>query len=422
MILLAVVGISRGQDRPASDFVNQYLPGWMRFGGESRVRYEGFTGSGFRHNSDDDHVLTRLRINFTVRPSRRLVFVIQGQDARVFLSGIQPVPTTYQDKVDLRIAYVEIGAEKDLFAVRAGRQEMDFGEQRLLGYNGWRNSAQSFDAVRLIVRHGGVRFDIFASAPVQIQDRFSRIVPGNNIHGVYGSIPERRWKFTIEPYALWRLSPAWRVEAGGFGRLDVKYPGAHVFGAVGALDYDSEIAAELGHSGTDRVRAWAGHWRAGYTRRAGPIGTHWFGEYNHASGDRDPHDGFQGGFTAPYPSVHDRYGLADQVGWKNIHHVRSGVELALGRGWQLIPNIHNYWLASRMDGLFSPSNTELTVVEKGARSNRVGWEADLSAAWSITKLLQTGFGYTRLFPGAFLREATPGVAYNYGYCFVGYRF
>jgi hypothetical protein len=257
---------------------------------------------------------------------------------------------------------------------------------------------------------------------VLIQDRFNRIVPGNNVHGIYGSIPDRRRKFTVEPYALWRVSPSWRVEAGGFGRLDVKYPGAHVFGKAGAVDYDSEMAAEIGHSGTDRIRAWAGHWRAGYYRHAGRVGTHWIGEYNYASGDRNPHDGIQGGFTAPYPSVHDRYGLADQVGWKNIHHVRTGVELTLGRGWQLIPNVHNYWLASRTDGLFTPSNTQVARVEKGARSNRVGWEPDLSALWTISPQLQLGVGYTRLFPGAFLREATQGVAYNYGYCFAGYRF
>jgi hypothetical protein len=211
------------------------------------------------------------------------------------------------------------------------------------------------------------------------------------------------------------------MEAGGFGRLDVKYPGAHMFGKAGAIDYDSEIAAEFGHSGTDQIHSWAGHWRAGYTVHAGAVGTHWIGEYNHASGDRHPTDGIQGGFTAPYPSVHDRYGLADQVGWKNIHHVRTGVELALGRGWHLIPNVHNYWLASNTDGLFTPSNIQLARVESGARSKRVGWEADLSARWSITRLLEAGVGYARLFPGAFLKEATQGVAYNYGYCYLTYR-
>ncbi len=60
-------------------------------------------------------------------------------------------------------------------------------------------------------------------------------------------------------------------------------------------------------------------------------------------------------------------------------------------------------------------------MESGAHSKRVGWEADLSALWSITRLLEAGAGYARLFPGAFLKEATQGVAYNYGYCYLTYR-
>ena len=418
--VLIASALCRAQDQPASDFVNQHLPEWLRFSGELRVRYEGFSGAGFSHDSSDDHVLTRVRINMTVRPSRRLAFVIQAQDARVFLTELQPVPPNYQDKLDVRIAYVEIGADKDLLAVRAGRQELDFGEQRMLGYNGWRNTAQSFDAVRLIVRHAGLRLDIFASAPVLIQDRFNRVVPGNNIHGKRTcSIPDRRQRLTIEPYLFWRLSSAWRMEAGGFGRLDVKYPGAHMFGKAGALittlklPLSSAIPVPIGFTLGPATGARA--------TRDTPVWSAPTGSRSTTTRVATVIPPTASRATAPYPATHDRYGLADQVGWKNLHHVRTGVELALGRGWHLIPNVHNYWLASNTDGLFTPSNIQLARVESGARSRRVGWEADLSALWSITRLLEAGVGYARLFPGAFLKEATQGVAYNYGYCYLTYR-
>ena len=56
------------------------------------------------------------------------------------------------------------------------------------------------------------------------------------------------------------------------------------------------------------------------------------GEYNYASGDADPTDGTRGTFDQLYPTPHDKYGLADQVGWRNIHHVRAGVELTPVQG------------------------------------------------------------------------------------------
>ena len=52
----------------------------------------------------------------------------------------------------------------------------------------------------------------------------------------------------------------------------------------------------------------------------------------------------------------------------------------------------------------------------------MGWEPDISAQWTPHAPLQFSVSYARLIPGAFLREAAPGVAYNYSYCFPGYRF
>ena len=45
-------------------------------------------------------------------------------------------------------------------------------------------------------------------------------------------------------------------------------------------------------------------------------------EYNYASGDANPTDGRRGTFDQLYPTAHDKYGLADQVGWRNMHDVR----------------------------------------------------------------------------------------------------
>ena len=56
-----------------------------------------------------------------------------------------------------------------------------------------------------------------------------------------------------------------------------------------------------------------------------------FGEYNYASGDDTPGDGVRGTFDQLYPTAHDKYGLADQVGWKNIHHLRTGLEVTAAR-------------------------------------------------------------------------------------------
>ena len=58
-----------------------------------------------------------------------------------------------------------------------------------------------------------------------------------------------------------------------------------------------------------------------------------------------PADGRHGTFDVLYPTAHDKYGMADQVGWKNVNHV--GVILEASRGRLVLQaKGHDWWLAS----------------------------------------------------------------------------
>jgi hypothetical protein len=52
----------------------------------------------------------------------------------------------------------------------------------------------------------------------------------------------------------------------------------------------------------------------------------------------------------------------------------------------------------------------------------VGHELDLQASRGLTPAIQIAAGYARVFPGAFLREATPGAPYSAPYVMVTYVF
>src|SRR5688572_25948514 len=138
-----------------SDELNAQLPKWLRFNGEYRARVEGFGGGGFRKDNDDLYLLNRFRINMRIEPTPWLRFHFQGQDARVFGKTQKPYAPPFQDRMDLRMGFVEIGEpEKKTFGMRVGRQELFFGEQRLVGHVSWLNTARTFDAVRASFKHG----------------------------------------------------------------------------------------------------------------------------------------------------------------------------------------------------------------------------------------------------------------------------
>ena len=136
--------------QPVPLAVNGDLTPWLQTRGELRTRVEGFTGGGFGE-SEDAYWMDRFRLNATIRPSKKFAFVAQVQDSRAFdkVSGSQAAP--FRNTLDLRMAYGEIGAKH---IVRIGRQELAFGEQRLIGSLNWTNTARVFDGVHAVARQG----------------------------------------------------------------------------------------------------------------------------------------------------------------------------------------------------------------------------------------------------------------------------
>jgi len=408
-----------------TDHVNDVLPKWVRLNGEYRMRVEGISGSGFRANADDAYDLSRLRLNLSFAPQSWLRLVFQGQDAQVMGRNPKPDGPPYEDTFDLRQAYVELGRrEGNAFELRVGRQEMFFGEQRLVGHVSWLNTARSFDAIRGAYRHKKFRIDAFLASVVNIREgEFNKRTDANNFHGVYGSFTSLIPKATVEPYVFWRLSRGVKSEAGITSKLDFKTVGARWVGKLPAgFDYGVEMAAQTGSLGPDDVEAWGGHWLAGYTMAKPAWKPRAFVEYNFASGDANPTDQKRQGFDQLYPTPHDKTGLADQVGWKNIHHVRGGLELKPTTKLSASTSYHSWWLADIHDGLYAASGALVARVANGSAGRHVGQEVDVQAGYPLTPQIQIAPGYSHIFPGTFLNNATPGKSYNLGYLMVTYQF
>jgi hypothetical protein len=153
----AVATTPATDNRFLSDQVNAELPSWMRISAEYRARLEGVTAAGFKPNSEDAYLLSRLRINLFLLPSSWFKLGFQAQDAHVFWKNQSPAAPPYQNAMDLRQAYFELGDVEKKFGFRGGRQELAFGDERLIGNSNWTNTARSFDALRGTVHYGKIR-------------------------------------------------------------------------------------------------------------------------------------------------------------------------------------------------------------------------------------------------------------------------
>lgn len=428
---LAILGLSRiaGAQQPAPPVLAASAPQplgldgqltpWLQVRGEFRARIEGFDGGGFA-DTQDAYWLDRFRLNATVRPTPSVGFFVQLHDARAFDKTAGGLLAPMRDTLDLRQAYGEFGTTT---SVRVGRQDLAFGEQRLLGNLPWVNTARSFDGGRVTLKRKIGQFDVFAASLVTIQPGgFDKSGGGNALFGTYESltmIPKQ----VIEPYFLWRQSTNVAAELGGLATLHQATTGLRMAGKLpAAFDYSGEVALQSGSLGPDEIKAWGGHANVGRTFAAVRAKPRLFGEYNHASGDANRTDGTRGTFDQLYPTGHDKLGLADQVGWKNIRHARAGFELKPAAKWQLTGSYHSWWLDRVTDGLYSASGALVTRSATGTAGRHVGQEADAMATYVYSPQLQINGGLAHVFPAEFLKNATAGHAYTYPYVMVTYVF
>ena len=379
-------------------------------------------GQGF-NSVDDLYLLNRLRLNMDLAPLRWLKFSFQAEDSRVFGQNAIPAPASQKDAMDLRLGYVQIGAEEGVATLRAGRQSLDFGDGRLVADPNWSNVGKSFDAARLTLRHALLRLDLFTGASVKAAPvDFDEPTPGEHFHGAYGSLGGLLPKATIQPYMFWRLEHGYKSESGKLGNLDEKTIGLRWAGGLPiGFDYTAEVAGQTGSSAGDRIGAWMGHWVVGHTLPDAVHRPRVFVEYNRASGDANPKDGHHGTFDPLLPSSHDKYGLTDLLCSSNVVHLRPGFQYIVRPGLTVAAAYDDFWLANAHDGLYVSARIVARSVN-GTAGTHIGQEADVQAQWTVSRATQLAIGYGRLFPGAFLRHTTPGVPYNIVFLNVAQRF
>ena len=398
-------------------------PEWLSVGGQLRVRAEAYNNGGFRPDNSDQYLLTRVLLHARVQPTRFTSLFVEGMDARGPWKNKSPAGSPWRDHADLRQAYLQVGADKDLATLRAGRIELAFGDGRLVGSLPWANTLRSFDGARGSVSGAGYRIEVFGTSVVRVeQDKFDRNIPGNNFYGVYSTFTRLVPKSSVEPFFFWRRQSGLTTEAGVPSTMNFGTYGLRGAGKLADFDYDTQMALQSGSLGAESIRAWAGHWLLGYTLPTAPLMPRISAEYNQATGDENPTDNRKGTFDQLYPTGHDKYGLTDLVGWQNMKHVRGALDLAVAKGWSATTRFSKYWLADRRDALYSGGGGVLARSTAGTAGTYVGQEIDVIASGKVMPNLAFSSGVGYLMPGTFLKNTTPGKPYTYPYAMLTYDF
>ena len=258
----------------------------------SSCRFERGSWASNTHGAAKDDVfgLSRVRLHADLYVGPHFRFFAEGKSALATTRNLPGGQRTLEvDSIELHNAIADLRfstANDGKVTFRLGRQEMQFGKQRLVSPLDWSNTRpRTFDAARAIVQAGPWRLDGFWGRQVRVRKYAPNPnTPANTFFGTYLS-----GKFT-------NTSPVVDLYWLGLKRPDNQDEERHTMGgrvsgnAIRALDYDIEGAYQTGDKKPQEVRAWMFASQVGWSLQSVPRSPRVFLGFDYASGDKDPND------------------------------------------------------------------------------------------------------------------------------------
>ncbi|MGV3771892.1 MAG: alginate export family protein [Verrucomicrobiales bacterium] len=440
--------------RPSAGLINDYLrkndpylAAWD-LGVNTRLRYEvrdhfgiaGVPGSiDFRESGADtrnDYLLTRIkpRVGYTHEWFQAFV---EGRHSDA--EGDERTPSLEEDSLDLHQAYLFLGNHKEFpVSLKVGRQELAYGDERVIGSFGWNNIGRVFDAAKLRWQNSWFAADAFVSKVVLPDDNnFNMHNDYDYFSGIYATtkkIPHQ----TTDIYFLSRNANAQSpIQPGslvpGASARDIYTIGMRVKsnpGDFGPWDYSAEVLGQWGHFNDTLLpnpvrslehQAWAAYIGGGYTFVDTAYTPRLGLEYNYSTGDGNPTDDKHETLDNLFPTNHKFYGYMDFFSLQNIHNVRFTSSIKPLPRLTLLGEAHAFWLADTSDSFYTAAGGRRGGLGRtngngyGINSQNdsyVGSEIDFIASYAISPLANVELGYGHFFTGNYIDQSLSSPAFG----------
>ncbi|HMD61324.1 MAG TPA: alginate export family protein, partial [Opitutaceae bacterium] len=342
--------------------------------------------------------------------------------------------------------------------VKVGRQELTYGDQRLVGNAFWLNIPHTFDAVRVRYQDSFFGVDLFAANLVYVRgDHFEDGNSQDTLSGAYFDFPGLSKDNVTEAYVFARnvargiVTDNWSLVPAPFrftAPQDTYTLGYHMKskpGTLGPWDYGIEGMWQLGDrtavfpattvaaaKAAPRLSqdAWAFVLQGGYTWKEEPWKPRLALIVSCASGDKNSKDGDSQTFQNLLPSNHGLYGVMDLSSLQNIEDLRLSftakpsavTSLALDVHQQYLENSNDYWYnvagVPRNAAGAAPGSGKGFGINPGYSSD-LGQEADVIGGWTVHRGLLLELGLGHFFRGEYVKESLHAVgSRDANYCYI----
>jgi len=389
---------------------------------EVRGRSEDQTAINYSAGQNQTYELTRIHGGLEVRPVKWLTGYMQFHDNHALALPLAYTASNMRDSFDLRQGFAQFHGKT--VTLTAGRQELKFGDERVIGISDWTNNSRTWDGFDMRVGDRN-RVDLFSTSVVAVHaTSLDKHGAGLTFHGVEGHITTLLPRTTIEPFVLVRALPRVLSQQKTYGSELETTTGAYAASLLPlGFEYSATGTLQRGSYASDSIHAGSGIARVGYMAKWMPWAPRVQGEYDYATGNPHRNALRIGTNDQIYPSNHNAFGLVDLFGFENIKQLRGNVDLRPAKGLSMLFEAGSLHVATKMDGVYSGSGSSvIKAPAAGFAGDDIGTEFDASAKVVVRKYVVANVGVGHLFPGNVMTHNAHGAPLTLAYLGFTYRF
>jgi hypothetical protein len=371
---------------------------------EERLRFENFAYPLLdkKRTGKKNFIQSRFRVKMEEELSNESKLTLTFQDYRFFEREPASDASISRNDFTLYNAILEIRnfAGIDGLFAKIGRQELTFGNLRILGNSNW-SEGLVWDGVRLIYKTKPGTFNL-----LNFDMTRHDLAPPVQIRGLYYVCDKFKG---MELYALKyvdRNRVAGEIATTVRKDIDINTFGVNYTKKFGErIEANVETAFQNGDWGPEKHRASAFHAEAKYKF---PVRSKYCitFEYNAGSGDKDSLNGEHGTFCNLFPTNHTKYGYMDLMSWQNMKEFAIRNEFEIRKDLRAKLNYHVFRLQNSKDAWYRANKSVFDSRRDvtGAGGDDIGSEIDLVLTRKMNANLEIEAGISKFRAGGFVKN------------------
>jgi len=390
----------------------------ISFGGEVREQFQYYENQNF---GDVPHTFTkvstgqiwqRVMVHTNIELGSKLrVFAQLGSTFR-FFNPNPLAPEIDENKLSLHQAFIDYSFYKR-WTARLGRQEIGYGNNRVITFREGPNTRLTFDAA--VIKHSSEKrkLDFFILTPVaSMPGIFDDKSFQDLIVGMYSSRSIIENLFLIDFYSMSFNSKRRKYDFVE-GKESRHSNGIRIFSQNQKFNYELEATYQSGKFNKLNINAYSISADVNYKLVSKNNFIVGFGS-NYISGDKSKNDNQLNTYNVIFSKP--QYGLAAPIGSSNIVNINPYFKINPIKNFNVYAGAYLMWRQSNQDGTYSPGAIEVRpnpAILFASTKKEIGTQLALETSYFVNKNLSLAFDAAYFFAGKYVKETGKGKDITY---------